>query len=169
MKYLGKKSLSSLLSGILHISWYVVLALSIIAVVMGAIILFSTPVEDPAALGIAKVNFYIFSELKNDEDWQMIKNLPLAVRILFLSYFGVIVTLLLRVIKKTQHLFNNFKNDIVFNKNNVLIISKISKLLIGFSILTFDFSSLLAGILLLMLCEIFKSGTALQEEYDLTV
>lgn len=169
MKYLGKKSLSSLLSGILHVSWYIVLALSIFAVVMGAIILFSTPVEDPAALGIARVNFHIFSELKNDKDWQMFKNLPLVVRILFLPYFGVIAVLLLRILKKSQRLFNNFKNDLVFNKNNVLIISKISKLLIGFSILTFDFSSLLAGILLLMLCEIFKNGTALQEEHDLTI
>lgn len=169
MKYLGKKSLSSLLSGILHLSWYIVLILSIIAVVMGVIILFSTPIEDPAALGIAKVNFYIFSELKNDKDWQMIENLPLAVRILLLPYFGVIVALLLQILKKSQYLFINFKNDVVFNKNNVLIILKISKLLIGFSILTFDFSSLLAGILLLMLCEIFKNGTALQEEHDLTV
>jgi len=169
MKYLGKKSLSSLLSGILHLSWYIVLVLSIIAVVMGAIILFSTPVEDPAALGIAKVNFCIFSELKNDKDWQMIEKLPLAVRILFLPYFGAIVVLLLQIIKKSQHLFTNFKNDVVFNKSNVLTISKISKLLIGFSIITFDFSSLLAGILLLMLCEIFKNGTALQEEHDLTV
>jgi hypothetical protein len=141
---------------------------------MGVIILFSTPIEDPAALdpaalGIAKVNFYIFSELKNDKDWQMIENLPLAVRILLLPYFGVIVALLLQILKKSQYLFINFKNDVVFNKNNVLIILKISKLLIGFSILTFDFSSLLAGILLLMLCKIFKNGTALQEEHDLTV
>ena len=37
------------------------------------------------------------------------------------------------------------------------------------SILTFNFTSLLISILLLLLCEIFKNGTALQEEYDLTV
>ncbi|MCK5156936.1 MAG: hypothetical protein KAQ69_10935 [Spirochaetales bacterium] len=169
MKYLGKKSLSSFLSGILHVSWYVVLVLSIIASVTGAMILFSTPVEDPAASGIAKVNYYMFNELKNDEDWQMIKNLPLAVRFLFLPYFWVVVALLLQIINKSQCLFTNFKNDVVFNKSNVCVIPKICKLLIGFSIITCNFSSLLVSIILLILCGIFKNGTALQEEHDLTV
>lgn len=169
MKYLGKKSLSSFLSRLLHVSWYVVLAVSIIAVVIGLMILFSTPVEDPAASGFAKVNFCVFNELKNDEDWETIKNLPLVVRILMLLYFGPCVVLLLQIIKKSQHLFTNFKNDIVFSKSNVSNISKISKLLIGFSIITFNFSSLLVSIILLILCEIFKNGTALQEEHDLTV
>jgi hypothetical protein len=77
--------------------------------------------------------------------------------------------LLLQIIKKSQHLFANFKKEIVFNENNVLAISKISKLLIVFSIITFNFSSLLVGIILLIICAIFKNGTALQEEHDLTV
>ena len=165
MKYLGKKSLSSLLSGILHVSWYVVLVVSIIAVVVGVIFLFFIPLEDPVVSEIANA----FNMDLKDADWEECKNLPLAVRILFLPYLGAIVVLLLRIIKKSQHLFTNFKNDIVFNKSNVLIISKISKLLIGFSIITFNFSSLLVSIILLMLCEIFKNGTALQEEHDLTI
>lgn len=169
MKYLGKKSLSSFLSGLLHVLWYVVLVASIIAVIIGAIMLFSTPVEDPAATGIAKISFHIFRELKNDEDYQMIRNLPMAVRILFLLYFGAVGVLLLQIIKKSQRLFTNFKNNIVFSESNVLIISKISKLLIGFSIITFNFPSLLVAIILLILYEILKSGTALQEEYDLTI
>lgn len=169
MKYLGDKSLSSFLSELLHISWYLVLAVSIIASVVGAMILFSIPIEDPVASGFAKVNYYVFNELKKGEDWQMMKNLPLVLRIFMLLYFIPFVVLLLQIIKKSQHLFTNFKNDIVFNKSNVSIISKISKLLIGFSIISFNFSSLLVGIILLMLCEIFKNGTALQEEQDLTV
>lgn len=169
MKYLGKKSLSSFLSVLLHIAWYVVLVASIIAVVYGAIVLFATPVEDPAASGIAKFNFHIFRELRNDEDWQMFRNLPIAVRSLFLLYFGVVAVLLLQIIKKSQRLFNNFKNDIVFNESNVLIISKISKLLIGFSIITFNFPSLLVAIILFILYGILKNGTALQEEHDLTI
>jgi hypothetical protein len=169
MKYLGKKSLSSFSSRLLQISWYIVLAGSIIAAAIGVMILFSTPVEDPAATGFAKINFDIFNELKTDADWQTIRNLPIVVRILFLPYFGIFFVLLLKIIKKSQHLFINFKNDIVFNKSNVVIIRKISKLLIGFSIITFNFSSLLVSIILLMLCEIFKNGTVLQEEHDLTI
>ncbi|HEY4696123.1 MAG TPA: hypothetical protein VIH13_04465 [Candidatus Hydromicrobium sp.] len=169
MKYLGKKSLSFFLSGLLHVSWYVILVVSIIGVVYGAIVLFVTPVENPAATGIARVNFYIFNELKSDEGYQIIRSLPVAVRILFLPYIGAATVLLLQIIKKSRHLFTNFKNNIVFNKSNILIISKISKLLIVFSIITFNFSSLLVAIILLILYEILKNGTALQEEHDLTI
>jgi uncharacterized metal-binding protein len=94
---------------------------------------------------------------------------PLIGKILILPYFGVVVVFLLQIIKKAQQLFNNFKNDLVFNKSNVMLISKISKLLIVFSILTFNFSSLLVSVLLFMICEIFKKGTTLQEEHDFTV
>ena len=81
----------------------------------------------------------------------------------------MIVVLLLLIIKKSRHLFDNFKNDILFDKSNVRIISTISKLNIGLSLLTFSFSSLLLSLFLFMLCEIFENGTALQEEHDLTV
>lgn len=169
MKYLGKKSLSSFLSVLLHIAWYVIIVASVIAIAYGAIVLFATPVENPAATGTAWINYHIFSELRNDGTWQTFRDLPLAVRSLFLLYFGAVAVLLLQIIKKSRHLFTNFKNNIVFNKSNILIISKISKLLIVFSIITFNFSSLLVAIILFILYEILKNGTALQEEHDLTI
>lgn len=169
MKYFGKKSLSSFLSGFLHVFWYVVLVISIITGVIGAIIMFSIPPGDNVVSEIAKGNFHICGMDFKSKDWAEFKNLPLAIKIIMLPYFGVIVVLLLQIIKKSQHLFTNFKNDILFNKSNVLILSKISKLNIGFSILTIDISSLLVSLFLFMLCEIFKSGTALQEEHDYTV
>lgn len=170
MRYFGKKSLSSLLSGIFHVSWYVVLVLSIVTAVIGTILLFSIPLGDTLASIVANCNMDISGMDKKDYNcWRMIKNLPFALKILILPYFGAIVVLLLKMINKLRHLFTNFKNDIVFNKSNVFIISSISKLNIACSILTFNLSSLLVSVFLFMLCEIFKNGTALQEEHDLTV
>ena len=177
MKYFGKKSLSSVMSGILHVLWYVVLLFTIIAPVIGAaVILFSTPLGDRVVSEIAKCGTNISStdfnnsmNEKDAKDWEVFKNLPLAVKILILPYFEAVFVLLLLAIKKSQLLFTNFKKELIFSKSNVQLISKISKLLIGFSILTFSFSSLLISIVLLLLCEIIKNGTALQEEHDLTV
>ena len=103
------------------------------------------------------------------QDWETFRNLPLAVKFLIMPYLAAVAVLLLMIIKKSRELFTNFKNDIVFNKSNVILISNISKLMIAFSALTFSLQSLILSVLLLMLCEIIKSGTALQEEHDLTV
>jgi hypothetical protein len=153
MKYFGNKSLSSVVSVILNIAWWVVIAMSIFAVVVFAIMLFSKPAGNSIAAEIATWS--------NDSSWKEMYSWPLIAKIVVLPYSGVVVAFLLQIIKKAQQLFTNFKNDVVFNKNNVL--------LIVFSILTFNFSSLLLSILLFMLCEIFKKGTFLQEEHDFTV
>lgn len=167
MKYFGRKSLSSAASMILHISWYIVLVLSILAFIAGVVVLFYKPVGDLISAEIAKGAHDMSS--KDTKDWETFKNLPLFIKIFLVPYFGAFAVLLLKIIKKTQLLFTNFKNEIVFNNSNVRIISHISKLNIGFSIITFNFSLLLVSILLFMLCEIFKKGSALQEEHDLTV
>lgn len=177
MKYFGKKSLSSWLSVILHFSWYVTLVFTIIAPIIALIvILFSTPLGDQVLKEIAKSNIAISSadfaqsmDTKEAKDWEEFKKWPLAVKLLILPYLVTVMVFLLQIIKKSQQLFTNFKNDIVFNKSNVQLISKISKLLIIFSIITFSFSSLLISIVLLLFCEIIKNGTVLQEEQELTV
>lgn len=170
MKYFGKKSLSSFLSTFLHVLWYIVLVGSILAAVAGILIyLYLSCIEQsgPQCMKFDAAGFTMDSQDK--KDWETFKNLPLAVKLIIIPYCASIVTLLLNIINKSRQLFTNFKNDILFNTRNVLLISRISKLLIAFSILTFNFNSLLLSIILLMLCEILKSGTALQEEHDLTV
>jgi len=101
--------------------------------------------------------------------WDKIYGWNIFVKIIVLPYFAVLVILLELLIKKIQELFTNFKNDVVFNKKNVVIISRISKMSIVFSILTFSLSSLLLSIFMFILCEIVKKGTTLQEEHDFTV
>ena len=170
MKYFGEKSLSSVLSTIMHVSWYAVLAGAIITFLIGVINLFSISFGDPFTSEIARSNFNFFeAPNKDSRDWEEFKTMWPVFKFLIMPYFAAIVVLLLQIIKKAQNLFTNFKNDILFNRSNVVLISNISKLIIGFSILTFSFSSLLSSVFLFMLCEIFKNGTALQEEHDYTV
>lgn len=164
MKYLGEKSLSSFLSGFCHICWYVVLVSAIICGLFGSYF-FLTPPQDPTIVKIAA-----FLEWNHqNEDWVAFMSLPLALRLLLLPYFIAIVVLILRLIKTAEHLFTNFKKNIVFHASNVSIIATLSKLLIAFSIFTFNLSSLIVSLLLLLLSEIFKKGTVLQDEHDFTV
>jgi hypothetical protein len=147
--------------------------------IITGIIVFSTPAGESLlnrpAVSVSETNVLTIG--KNDmdiqgkdlQDWNKFKSLPLAVKILILPYVEAILIILLLILKKARGLFTNFKNDIVFDKSNVEIIRGISKLSIVFSIATFSISSLLVSLLLFMLCEIFKNGTALQEEHDLTV
>ena len=80
-----------------------------------------------------------------------------------------VIVLLLLIIGKSRRLFLNFRDNIMFNTGNVRLISVIGKLLVAFSILTFSLSSLVLSVVLLLMCEIIRSGTLLQEEHDLTV
>ena len=170
MKYFGKKSLSSVMSGILHVSWYVVLVVSIIGALIGLVLLFHVPAREYIAAEIARSSsFTCDMSSKDQKDWETFMNLPIFVRLIVVPYFVAVVVLLLKIIRRSQLLFTNFKNEIVFNMSNVEIISKLNKLLIVFSIMTVNFGALLVCVLLIMVCEIMKNGTALQEEHDLTV
>jgi hypothetical protein len=163
MKYFGKKSLSSVVSVILHVAWYLALVASAAAAVAGVVIVFHAQLGSPFAAGLAG------SSAKDIQQWEMFQKLPLGVRFLILPYFGAVIALLLLIIRKSRKLFGNFKNDVVFDISNVRIIRAISKLVIALSIITFSLGSLLVGVILLLLCELIKRGAVLQEEHDLTV
>ncbi len=164
MKYLGEKSLSSFLNVFMRVCRYIVFVAAVIVGLVGSYLLFA-PLDDPAVVRMARCMEWNLQ----DKDWITFKNLPFAVRLLFVPYFITVIVLMLKLMKKAQDLFTNFKNNIVFDRSNVHIISSFSKMLIPFSILTFDLGSLFVSSLLLLLCEIFKNGAALQEEHDLTV
>ncbi|HZK70899.1 MAG TPA: hypothetical protein VFD03_05180 [Clostridia bacterium] len=96
------------------------------------------------------------------KDFEEFIKFPLALKFIIIPYFAAFAVILLQIIKKSQQLFTNFKNNIVFNNSNALIILNISKLNIAFSVITLNFSLLLVSILLLMLCEIFKKRSTLK-------
>ena len=171
MKNFGTKSVSSVFSVLLNVAWYFVL----VGAICGG--LFYAAVIVPGGA----VEKFVTSEMTKDcvknghEDCKDLKDMeefvkaPLALKMLAFPYVAAVVVFLLMIIRKSREIFNNFKNDIVFNKNNVELIGKVNKLMIIFSILTFNFSGLLTCVMLYMLGEIFKNGAALQEEHDLTV
>ncbi len=163
MKFFGKKSLSSVMSVLLHIAWYLAIVGAVGAAAAGVAVVFHQQLGSPFASEMAK------SSAKDIQQWEMFQNLPLGVRILVLPYFGAVITLLMIIIWKSRQLFAQFRKDVVFNASNVRIILSISRLVIAFSIVTFSLGSLLVGIILRLVCEIVKSGTVLQEEHDLTV
>jgi len=163
VKYFGKRSLSSVTSVILHVAWYLALVTAVLALAAGVVIVFHAQLGSPFAHGLEG------SSARDIHDWQSFQGLPLGVRILVLPYFGAIMTLVIIVIRRSRQLFNRFRDEVVFNKDNVRSILQISRLIIALSIITFSLGTLLVGIILRLLCEIVKSGTALQEEHDLTV
>ncbi|MES0491006.1 MAG: DUF2975 domain-containing protein [Leptospirales bacterium] len=170
MKYLGKKSLSSFMHRLLQVSWYLVLIGSIFAGIFLSLAMFSTPVDEPGITAMGHLKFELFNEIKKDEEaFQFFSTTHIIIKMLVLVVLGAVISLLLTIIKKGQYVFKNFKNNIVFNESNVHMISKISKLLIIYSIVTFNFVLLMVSLILLILSAVFKNGTALQEEHDLTV
>ncbi|MDH5637144.1 MAG: hypothetical protein OEZ04_01485 [Nitrospinota bacterium] len=173
MKLLGEKSLSSILSKLLHVLLYVVPVASIFIAFILSTIFFSDLKEDPSVSCYAQFKHELFSDLKGDDkEWQEMKkmrDLHPAIRVLAISLLGVYIALLFQIIRKSKLIFDNFRNNIVFSHKNVLILSGLTKLVIIFSIISANFSSLLLGIILLILTDILKNGTALQEEHDLTI
>jgi hypothetical protein len=199
MKYFGERSLSSFMSKFLHGLWICVLVATILAPPAAVgIIYLSTPsgtqfMQDAAQGKLhcwngkavkpkegGKAGFGCWGadatdssdmqmEGKDKRDWERFKSTPLALKMLILPYMLAVLVLLLLILRRSRQLFLNFKGNLLFNADNVALISKISKLLIAFSIITFSFSSFLLSVILLMVCEIIKTGATLQEEHDLTI
>jgi len=171
MKYLGKKSLSSVLHQLFRLGWFVAIGTWILGLSVLSFLLFSEPPHDPAMTELDTVKIKIAAEMKKEdpEAWEEIRSLPTPAKAIIPFYFSVMMILLLLSIGKGERVFRNFKNNVIFDETNIVLIGGISKLLIVYSIITFGFSSFIASVILLVLNDVFKNGTALQEEHDLTV
>jgi len=177
MNYFGKRSLSSAVSSLLHVSWYLLLIALIVApLAAGAMIFFSTPDGETFLQKNSTVvcndsvqNPSITCTEKSEHDWEKFRSTPLGLKLLMLPYLEAVIVLMLIMVRKSRQLFDNFKNEIVFNTSNVALLSTISKLNLGFGILTFSLNTMLLSVVLFLFCEIIKSGTVLQEEHDLTI
>jgi hypothetical protein len=108
-------------------------------------------------------NIFLFYE------WPQISGWPVALKALVLPFWAACVVVSLITINNAQRLFTNFKKDLVFHGQNIRLIANMSKLLIALAIVTWNFSTVIVSILLLIVCQIFRHGTALQEDHDLTV
>lgn len=134
MKYLGGKSLSPVLSVILGVLWYVVLVIAMF-------------IFDNSGAG-----FDDFKDISID-DWNEFMAIPLFLQVLMLPYFSATMIFLLLIIRNCRMLFRNLKNEKVYYEINVFLISKISKLLIVFSVLTFKLFLIVVALLLFLAAE----------------
>ncbi len=170
MRYFGEKSLSSKASKALDVFWYLALAGSALAVLAAVMNVFSISFGDPVTSEIAKGDFLIDRLSTADKkDWIELRSLPLVWKVIIMPYFVAVDALFLLMIRQTRHLLANFSKDIVFNKGNVHIILKISKLNVGLSVLTVNITSFLISIMLFFLCDVLEKGAVLQDEHDLTI
>jgi len=161
MRYFGENSLSVWIYRVLQVSWYLVIAGALLLMAILAIAAF------PEIGGTAST--MICESAKTDHEWSEFVALPPYVKALVFPYLALVAYVLAKILKRAQSLFDNFRRNAIFTRDNAANLSKLSKLTIGFSIVTFNFSALLMSLILLLICEIFKNGTALQEEHDLTV
>ncbi len=161
MRYFGEGSLSSWIERILRVSWYLVIAGTAGLMILLAIAAF------PEIGG--RASHLICASGKSDAEWMEFVSQPSWVKALVFPYLGLVAYLLLQIVSQSRALFTNFRRNAIFSRDNANSLSRLSKFVIGFSIATFNFSTLLTSIILLLLCEIFKNGAALQEEHDLTV
>jgi hypothetical protein len=181
MRYFGPKSLSSAAFIFLSIAWVLTIAVTAIAPIVGsAVIYFSTP-QGEAFLEKASVQHASCLESKDalakdmvvkdsdKKDWAQFKAVPLPVKILLLPYVLGVLSILIVAIRRARLLFKSFRDEPVFRGQNVELMRGLARLLILLGVVTFDFSTLLIALILLMACEVIKSGAALQEEHDLTV
>jgi len=167
MRYFGEKSISVYVHRLLPVAWGIVL----LAVLFGTFILtiaaFSIDLGDPLTKTI--VQSCTNTAALSDHEWAQFLRQPVAVKLLVLPYIATITTLLLLVLSKSRHLFGNFRRDAVFHPENIAILRSISRLLIGFGILTMNFTTILVSLILLLVCEILRNGTVLKDELDLTI
>jgi hypothetical protein len=181
MRYFGSKSLSSVVVKILSVFWVLTIIVTVLAPLAGtAVIYFSTP-QGQAFITAAKSKHPEWtkandarpsnpvSQEKHDEDWEQFKAVPLPVKILLLPYGLGVLGLLLVVLKRARTLFKSFRDEPIFRRENEQLMRGLAKLLIILGIATFDLSTLLIAVILLMACEVIKNGAVLQEEHDLTV
>jgi hypothetical protein len=166
MKYFGAKSVSSVISIILAVMWPLVIAVSICGSAFFGAMMFSDKVDTFITSQMAKDKD---TSAKDMQDWEKFRQAPAPLKALLFPYGAAVVVMLLMIIRKSKQLFDNFKKEVIFSKDNVELMTATNKLILIFSIMTFNFSGIFTCIMLFMLAEIFKNGAALQEEHDLTV
>ncbi len=166
MRYFGEKSLSSWMNPILQTAWVLVLVSALGLSVLLAIALFPTPLSHTC---LATISESIRLSRADDPEWNEFLALPALTRVVVFPYLALLTVLMLLILRKARELFANFARDAIFRQENVALIGNTSKLLIAFSLFSLNFAALLVSLVLLVVGEILRNGTTLQDEQDLTV
>jgi hypothetical protein len=170
MRYIGKKSVSSFINVALKVAWWLLLVVLLLFCAVMVFKVFSIDLGDKMSQQIAGLDM---SETGQNMllwfDYSQISTWALGGKIVAMIFFIACGVLRLWILRTVQRLFANLTRDIVFDHKNVRLLSTMSLLLIVSSIINWSFGMLMVSLLMLILCEIFKKGSTLQEEQNLTV
>lgn len=165
MRYFGEKSLSSLLYRVTQAAWILAIPAMAISCVLLFFVIFQIDLGDPMTSGLAKE----CASMDADPDWREMMSLPWPARALVFPYLWLATFLVVQILRKSQRLFDNFRRNVVFRTSNVALLTNLDKYMIALAVVTFNPATLLVALILLLVTEILKDGSALQEEHDLTV
>ena len=165
MRYFGEKSLSSVLYRITQIAWIVAIPTVLALCVILFFAIFKIDMGDPVTSGLNQE----CAKMSNDPDWQKMMSMPPPARAVVFPYILLATFLLVQILRKSQSLFDNFRQNSVFRAANVRILSNLNKYMIALAVVTFNPATLLVCFILLLVTEILRDGSALQDEQDLTV
>jgi hypothetical protein len=170
VKYIGKKSVSSFINVGLKVAWWLLLVILVLFTLVVFFKLFAIDLGDKMSGQIAGLemtdagqNWLLWFDYSQIATWPMIGKV-----IAFVSFLACAV-LRLWILRTVQRIFANFTRDIIFDYKNVKLLSTASLLFVISSVINWSLGLLLMSLLMLILCEIFKKGSTLQEEQDLTV
>ncbi|MDP4091854.1 MAG: DUF2975 domain-containing protein [Bacillota bacterium] len=194
MKYIGKKSLSSVLQILLNIMWYVLLAIVVIIPVFMVI----TLLVDPNLLSkVGQMKLKIYSSgfdvyLKTAISTNDMKTFVAIT----LSLAEMITGIALIIVYQLRMIFKTLVKETPFTQENAKRIRLIGIVLIFGTVFaaildlimgnfymqhvkipdadittkfSIDFGSVLIACVIIILSEVFRRGAKLQEEHDLTV
>lgn len=165
MRYFGEKSLSSVLYRVTQAAWILMIpgVLALCTLLFFAI--FQIDLGDPVTSGLNSE----CAKMTHDPDWQKMMSMPPPARAVVFPYLFLAAFLMVQILRKSQSLFDNFRNNSVFRTANVRILSNLNRYMIALAVITFNPATILVCLILLLVTEILKDGSALQDEHDLTV
>lgn len=165
MRYFGEKSLSSVLYRVTQAAWILTIPAVAALCVLLFFAIFQIDLGDPVTSGLAKE----CASMDADPDWREMMSLPRPARAVVFPYLWLATFLFVQILRKSQRLFDNFRRNVVFRTSNVALLSDLNRYMIALAVVTFNPATLLVALILLLVTEILKDGSALQEEHDLTV
>lgn len=165
MRYFGEKSLSSVLYRTTQVAWILTIPAVLLLCTLLFFAIFQIDLGDPITSGLNSE----CAKMTNDPDWQEMMSMPRPARAVVFPYLFLATFLIVQILRKSQSLFDNFRNNSVFRTANVRILSNLNKYMIALAVITFNPATLLVCLILLLVTEILKDGSALQDELDLTV
>lgn len=165
MRYFGQKSLSSALYRVTQVAWILAIPAVVVLCVLLFFAIFQIDLGDPFTSGLKSE----CDKMTHDQDWQKMMSMPPFARAVVFPYLFLATFLMVQILRKSQSLFDHFRNNDVFRTENVRILSNLNKYMISLAVITFNPATLLVCLILLLATEILKDGSVLQDELDLTV